>query len=359
MDCKPVKIVAADQIRRVPAGYFKFDDFNAFCRQVRELFHTEFPGLETSAGRFALQYTDDEGDAIVVKCDAELKASQMSQDGHVLRFSIVENAGLAAPPVASPATTAAATQEDRSEATMYAALDSSAINSIALLHMDNNDLDKAREAFHAGLKRFPRSTILYYNLACVESQAGNIPDAVECMRSALMFGYRNVDNILLDDDLVNMRASEDFRELLREFTEAYQTPVARSPVAAFDSPAPETLERSPSADAEDVISVEEDTESSRCDDDSFNTQSDLNFEESIRSAPVQLEASAPAGPVDAYEQTEDESEDVPPPLETARYPFIEQLGQLEVLGFQTGLSMRILTKHAGDVNKAIDELLGM
>jgi hypothetical protein len=362
MDCKPVKIVAADQIRRVPAGHFNFEDFNTFCKQVRALFHAEYPGLEHSAGQFALQYTDDEGDLIVVKCDAELKASQMSQAGRVLRFAIVE-AARTQPQATQPAQpAAAASQLPQREENAYAHLDSHGINAIALTFMDNHELDKARETFHAGLTRFPRSTVLYYNLACVESMAGDIPAAVECMRSALMFGYRNIDHILMDEDLVAMRSSEEFTELLREYTLANQARAERSPAPTVQSTAspaptvqstvPESLERQPSADTEDVISVEEDADS-HCEEESFNPS------ESVRSAPVQLEASAPACPVDANEQTEEEDDEVPPPLETARYPYIEQLGQLEVLGFQTGLSMRILTKHSGDVNKAIDELLSL
>jgi hypothetical protein len=158
----------------------------------------------------------------------------------------------------------------------------------------------------------------------------------------------------MDEDLVAMRSSEEFTELLREFTANQAAAADRSPAPTVQSTVPESLERQPSADTEDVISVEEDADS-HCEEESFNPS------ESVRSAPVQLEASAPACPVDANEQTEEEDDEdvVPPPLETARYPYIEQLGQLEVLGFQTGMSMRILTKHSGDVNKAIDELLSL
>jgi len=54
-----------------------------------------------------------------------------------------------------------------------------------------------------------------YDLACVDSLRGNLGAALKNLDAALSSGYRNWDWIDKDPDLVALRASPGFVDLLR------------------------------------------------------------------------------------------------------------------------------------------------
>jgi len=64
----------------------------------------------------------------------------------------------------------------------------------------------------------PRSLarISYYNLACILSLEGKVDQALEYLQDAVGAGFRDLEWILIDRDLVNLRADPGFRAIYEE-----------------------------------------------------------------------------------------------------------------------------------------------
>lgn len=61
----------------------------------------------------------------------------------------------------------------------------------------------------------PEDALAHYNLACSYSILGYTDEAVEALRRALDRGYGDVDYMMRDPDLANVRKDPRFRQLLR------------------------------------------------------------------------------------------------------------------------------------------------
>jgi hypothetical protein len=70
----------------------------------------------------------------------------------------------------------------------------------------NDHLKDAIGAYKACLNLDEFYYLADYNLACAYSRMGMISDAYEELRTALIYGYRNLDYIEKDPDLINLRA---------------------------------------------------------------------------------------------------------------------------------------------------------
>lgn len=59
--------------------------------------------------------------------------------------------------------------------------------------------------------------IMWYNLACSYSLLNRIDDSLSALRRALDMGYHDVDYLLQDPDLTNLRKSQPYRQFLTAF----------------------------------------------------------------------------------------------------------------------------------------------
>jgi len=66
-----------------------------------------------------------------------------------------------------------------------------------------------------------------YNVACCESLLGNIDSALAYLSRAINCGFRDVDHIMTDPDLVNLRDLDGFQVLLSEITSG--TEISQNP----------------------------------------------------------------------------------------------------------------------------------
>jgi tetratricopeptide (TPR) repeat protein len=74
----------------------------------------------------------------------------------------------------------------------------------------NDHLKEAIDAYKACLRLDEFYYLADYNLACVYSRIGMISDAYEELRTALIYGYRNLNYIEKDPDLINLRADSSW-----------------------------------------------------------------------------------------------------------------------------------------------------
>jgi len=60
----------------------------------------------------------------------------------------------------------------------------------------------------------PENPVPIYNIACAESLQGNISEALVYLNKAVDLGYKELDHILKDEDLVNIRNTEGFNVVI-------------------------------------------------------------------------------------------------------------------------------------------------
>ena len=88
---------------------------------------------------------------------------------------------------------------------------------IPYAYLGLGDYEKAIAVVDTIIARDSTSNGPYYNAACVYSRMGNKEKALEYLRKAIELGYRHFGHIGRDTDLDNIRDSEEFKELIREF----------------------------------------------------------------------------------------------------------------------------------------------
>jgi len=77
-------------------------------------------------------------------------------------------------------------------------------------------LQQAKDLLEDMLEIIPKHAIALYNLSCVESLLGNTKEAVKRLRDAIFEGgYRDFKHMEKDEDLNNIRNTEEYQELLQ------------------------------------------------------------------------------------------------------------------------------------------------
>ena len=77
--------------------------------------------------------------------------------------------------------------------------------------------DKAIAAIDTILARDSTDMSSYYDAACLYSRMGKREIALDYLRKAFSMGFRHFGHLAIDSDLDNIRESEEFNELIREF----------------------------------------------------------------------------------------------------------------------------------------------
>lgn len=62
----------------------------------------------------------------------------------------------------------------------------------------------------------PADSLVHYNLACSYSLLGNIDAAIDTLKKAIALGYRDVEHIERDQDLMNVRSDKRYKELIEK-----------------------------------------------------------------------------------------------------------------------------------------------
>lgn len=125
-----------------------------------------------------------------------------------------------------------------------------ALGSEALVAMGQDQLDRGESLLRQALSLAPEAATYWYNLACVQSLRGKIADAAESLEQAAGHGFMDVQHLMADADLENLRKLPMFQSLC----ERLRTPAPATPPAPESASEPELPESFPvpSPDAPEV-----------------------------------------------------------------------------------------------------------
>lgn len=76
-------------------------------------------------------------------------------------------------------------------------------------------LDAARELCEKAIAWQPGNPVHFYNLACIESKAGDAGRALEALHQAVSLGYADLRSLQTDPDLAALRGTQSFNDMLR------------------------------------------------------------------------------------------------------------------------------------------------
>jgi len=99
------------------------------------------------------------------------------------------------------------------------------------------DIESARALFREQLAVFEHPTPIY-NIACCEALLGNSQDALIFLQKAIDAGFRNVDHIENDNDLVSLRQLDEYKSIIASLRPAPVSPPAPAEPQVVVSPVP-------------------------------------------------------------------------------------------------------------------------
>lgn len=90
------------------------------------------------------------------------------------------------------------------------------LSHIAMMYLNVGDAQKSIEYFHKAISVAQDNYFTYYNLACAYCKLHKTDEAIVALEKAVNYGYQDVDWILKDSDLSNLRDNPRFQELVKK-----------------------------------------------------------------------------------------------------------------------------------------------
>jgi tetratricopeptide (TPR) repeat protein len=88
---------------------------------------------------------------------------------------------------------------------------------------------EAEDMFKEQATLQPENPIPIYNIACAESLQGNISESLVFLNKAVDLGYKDLDHMLKDEDLVNIRNTEGFNVVINRMKSYFSSLGVPSP----------------------------------------------------------------------------------------------------------------------------------
>eukprot|EP01129_Flabellula_baltica_P004541 TRINITY_DN1587_c0_g1_i1.p1 TRINITY_DN1587_c0_g1~~TRINITY_DN1587_c0_g1_i1.p1 ORF type:complete len:360 (+),score=105.33 TRINITY_DN1587_c0_g1_i1:110-1189(+) len=104
---------------------------------------------------------------------------------------------------------------------------------------DEESLIKAGELLHKAIILNENDIIALYNLACVESLLGNVDEAIFQLMNAINEGYNDIEHMMNDPDLENIRYTEGFNSCLDLITSNTESNEHKEEKPTVEDPLPE------------------------------------------------------------------------------------------------------------------------
>jgi tetratricopeptide (TPR) repeat protein len=184
----------------------------------------------------------------------------------------------------------------------------------ALSHMNNGQLNFAKQFWLKALDLNISTATVLYNLACTESLLGNKGAALKYLRSAIENGFARFQHASTDADLEFIRNEPEFRELVWSRIPVKEEPKQEEVVPKEEAPA--------------VVIKEE--------------SQPISVEVPMEEAPIQQEPEIPAQPVE----------------EPKEVPFANEIKTLEAMGFvRTEKMETLLVAFRGKLDEVVEQLL--
>lgn len=128
-----------------------------------------------------------------------------------LVFSLAATLSLLALAVSAPG--ALAQTDDATAAANRAAIEQ--FYPVMIEKLKQGDISGARDLCHLAIKWEPTEPAHYYNLACIESVAGNLNMGLAALTKAVDYGYANAEGLAADSDLALLRTSPIYKQQLQ------------------------------------------------------------------------------------------------------------------------------------------------
>jgi len=80
--------------------------------------------------------------------------------------------------------------------------------------LDKEVIQKGKDYLLSMVQLLPDNNITLYNLACADSLLNNVNEALQNLEKAVRAGYSNVEHMLKDQDLKNIKETEGFKKII-------------------------------------------------------------------------------------------------------------------------------------------------
>jgi tetratricopeptide (TPR) repeat protein len=224
-----LKLKLGDDFRRIQIS--KNTTFAELLKIIQNLYRL------ADATPLSCKWTDDEGDACTVSCDEELYEAVHSAQANLLRIDVFlpqapkpqevpkpQEAPKPEPARTCPVWTGrchgwrgrfAARREEWSD-----------LGNKGIQLMDQHNYSDARSLFEQQLlisAHWQKYNPLY-NIACCDSLLGNTDSALAFLSRAIEAGYRDLNHLEADEDLVNLRHLPGYKILVNDLKEHQAAP---------------------------------------------------------------------------------------------------------------------------------------
>jgi hypothetical protein len=237
-------------------------------------------------------------------------------------------------------------------------------------------LRRGKECLLARLQLVPNHAVTLYNLACAESLLNNVPDALYSLMKSLKNGYRDLEHMLQDADLDNIKNTEEFQKIVTALSTGDFSILfgEESPFDSFE----ENVEKAftepeqpePELPEPELPEPQPEDERYKKYEDQINTLREMGFQEDQLNYLLLEEYEnfdeVVSGLVELYRSTnrpvpivEPEPEPEPEPLPDPRLEeFAASIEVISKMGFEIDSSvLDILEQTKGDVGRAIVSIL--
>jgi hypothetical protein len=137
--------------------------------------------------------------------------------------------------------------EEAQAAANRAAID--AFYPVMIEAVNNGNFDAARQLCHKAISWEPTEPVHFYNLACIESRAGNVNLGLAALVKSAELGFAEPETLAADGDLANLRSSPVYAKIVAQVQVNYAS-LGGAPVYSLDPPEPQAQAQArPSAPA--------------------------------------------------------------------------------------------------------------
>jgi len=227
-----IKLQLQEDVRRVTVSQtISFAELKELIKSLfNSVVHTDWENL-------SLKYVDNENDVCTITGELELREAFNAKKQDVLRLELAfknQNKKVVASSSAVTLIEKLCQQSIQPQQTrkcwperINRKMQINGFHDDAILLMNEKKYEDAKELFIKQAEMFRcswKKSVPLYNIACCDALLGNIDSALAYLSQAISSGYRNLQHIEKDEDLVNLRGLDAFEVLLTELRSQPERP---------------------------------------------------------------------------------------------------------------------------------------
>jgi hypothetical protein len=231
-----------------------------------------------------------------------------------------------------------------------------------LNHLTHKQYHDASLTFRTQCSMQPDNPTPFYNVACCESLMGNTANAFEFLEKAINLGFNDLENMLKDEDLANIRKTDQFEvacDRIRNSTNYQNT----SPINSHSKPTEIQPDQNTPTDHK-PIALQPDQNTSLINNDPKPIEHQQNTSPiNTHSKPTEIQPNQNTSPIDhkpiAPNQNTSPIKGPKPKVAQKPSPWASQLKILHDMGYYNDeLFLRLLDNFRGDIQRTLEVLIG-